>query len=116
MESKETFNPNMNVTFSDAVLRAAQYNLMIKQLKIALDHTTSKLSYAKRKDIFDALHWYGVESLFATKDSHGNPVFIDPPVGSWATSEMQENRASDIFNRLESIKWLKLEPYKLEYS
>ena len=116
MESKETFNPNMNATISDAVLRAAQYNLMIKQLRVALDHTTSKLSYAKRKELFDALNWYGVESLYATKDALGNPVFIDPPVGSWPTSEMQENHASDKFKRLESIKWLKLEPYMLENS
>ena len=115
MESKETFNPNMNVTFSGAVLRAAQYNLMIKQLRVALDHTTSKLPYAKRKDIFDALDWYGVKSLYATKDVHGNPVFVaDLPVGSWPTSEMQENHARDKFKCLESIKWLKLEPYMLE--
>ena len=89
---------------------------MIKQLRVAFDHTTSKLSYAKRKELFDALNWYGVESLYATKDALGNPVFIDLPVGSWPTSGMQENHASDKFKRLESIKWLKLEPYMLENS
>ena len=114
MESKETFNPNMKVTISGALLRAAQYNLMIKKLRVALDHTTSKLSYAKRKELFDALDWYGVESLCATKDVRGNPVFIDPPVGSWPTSQMQENHAIDKFKRLESMKWLKLESYMLE--
>ena len=66
---------------------------MIKQLRVAFDHTTSKLSYAKRKELFDALNWYGVESLYATKDALGNPVFIDPPVGSWPTSGMQESCA-----------------------
>ena len=97
MESKETFNPNMNVTSSGAVLRAAQYNLMIKQLRVALDHTTSKLPYAKRKDIFDALDWYGVKSFYATKDVHCNPVFVaDLPVGSWPTSEVHENHASSL--------------------
>ena len=113
-KSKETFHPNMNVTLRADVLRAAQYNLMIKQLRVALDHTTSKLSYAKRKELFDALNWYGVESLYTTKDVRGNPVFIDLPVGSWPTSEMQENHAIDKFKRLESIKWLKLESYMLE--
>ena len=122
-KSKETFNPNMNVTLHADVLRAAQYNLMIKQLRVALDHTTSKLSYAKRKDIFDALDWYGVKSLYATKDVDGSPVFVDRdsfakatarPVGSWPTSEMQENQAIDKFKCLEAIKWLKLEPYMLE--
>ena len=37
---------------------------MIKQLRVAFDHTTSKLSYAKRKELFDALNWHGVESLY----------------------------------------------------
>ena len=83
---------------------------MIKQLRVALDHTTSKLPYAKRKDIFDALDWYHVESLYATKDKQGNPVFVDLPVGSWRWNEMQESRAAAKFKRLESIKWLKLKP------
>ena len=113
----------MDATLPGDVLRAAQYNLMIKQLRVALDHTTSKLSYAKRKDIFDALDWYGVKSLYATKDVDGSPVFVDRdsfakatarPVGSWPTSEMQENQATDKFKCLEAIKWLKLEPYMLE--
>ena len=49
LEAKETFNHNMDATLPGDMLRAAQYNLMIKQLRIALDHTTSNLSYAKRK-------------------------------------------------------------------
>lgn len=74
MESKETFHHGMVATFPSDVLRCAQYNLMIEQLRVALDHTTSKLPYAKRKDIFDALDWYHTESLYATKDKDGNPV------------------------------------------
>ena len=111
MESKETFYHGMDATTPGDVLRAARYNLIIKQLRVALDHTTSKLPYAKRKDIFDALDWYHVESLYATKDKRGNPVFVDLPVGSWLTNEMQESQAVDKFKRLESIKWLKLKPY-----
>ena len=38
-----------------------------------MDHTTSKLPYAKRKDIFNALDWYHVKSLWATKDKCDNP-------------------------------------------
>ena len=111
MESKETFYHGMGATVPGDVLRAAQYNLIIKQLRVALDHTTSKLPYAKRKDIFNALDWYHVESLYATKDKRDNPVFVDLPVGSWPTTEMQESQAVDKFKRLESIKWLKLKPY-----
>ena len=108
MESKEFFHSGMNETISGPQVRAAQYNLMIKQLGVALDHTTSKLSYAERKELFDALDWYGVKSLYATKDGCGKPVFIDLPVGRWPTSEMQENHAIEKFKDLESIKWLKL--------
>ena len=85
---------------------------MIEQLRVSLDHTTSKLPYAKRKDIFDALDWYHTESLYATKDKDGNPVFVvDFPVGRWPTKEMQESHAADKFKRIEAIKWLKLKPY-----
>ena len=101
----------MDATLPGDVLRAAQYNLIIKQLRVALDHTTSKLPYAKRKDIFDALDWYHVKFLYATKDERDNPVFRDLPDGSWPTTEMQESQAVDKFKRLESIKWLKLKPY-----
>ena len=48
MESKETFLLGMDATLPGDVLRAAQYHLTIKQLRVALDHTTSKLPYAKR--------------------------------------------------------------------
>ena len=111
MESKETFHHGMGATVPGDVLRAAQYNLIIKQLRVALDHTTSKLLYTKRKDIFNALDWYHVKSLWATKDKCGNPVFVDLPVGSWRANAMQESQAVDKFKRLESIKWLKLKPY-----
>ena len=111
MESKETFRHGMDATLPGDVLRAAQYNFTIKQLRVALDHTTSKLPYAKRKDIFDALDWYHVKFLYATKDERDNPVFRDLPDGSWPTTEMQESQAVDKFKRLESIKWLKLKPY-----
>ena len=115
MESKDTFNRNINATVPGDMLRAARYNLMLKQLRVALDHATSKLSYAKRKDIFDALDWYHVKSLYLTKDALGNPVFKDDlPIGSWPTNEMQESPAIDKFKRLESIKWLKIEPYMPE--
>ena len=111
MESKETFHRGMDATLPGDVLRAAQYNFTIKQLRVALDHTTSKLPYAKRKDIFDALDWYHVEFLYATKDERGNPVFRDLPDGSWPMTTMPESKAVDKFKRLESIKWLKLKPY-----
>ena len=116
MGSKDTFNHGMNAPLTTDVLRSGQYNLMIKQLMIILDHTTSKLSHDQRKDVFDALDWYHTQSLHAVKDKHGKPVFVDLPVGRWPTMEMQESRAVDKFKRLESIKWLKLKPHAYGHS
>ena len=95
LEAKEAFNHNMDATLPGDMLRAAQYNLMIKQLRIALDHTTSNLSYAKRKDIFDALDWYHAKSLYFTRDAAGDPVSKDDlPVGNWPTNAMKEIQAT----------------------
>ena len=111
MGSKDTFHHGMNATLTADTLRSAQYNLMIKQLMVALDHATSTLSHDQRKDVFDALDWYHTHSLHARKNNHGKPVFVDLPLGRWPTTEMQERRAVDKFKLLESIKWLKLKPY-----
>ena len=112
LESEETFFANMDATAHSDALRCAQYNLMIEQLRIALDHTTSKLPYVKRKEIFDALNWYHTEGLYARKDNDGNPVFVsDFPPGKWPTGTMEKNFAIDKFKHIESIKWLKLKPY-----
>ena len=111
MEARDTLNSVMGVTFAGDVLRAGQYNLLLKQLGVVLDPVGSKLSYRKRKEIFDALDWYNVGALHAIKDKEGNPVFHDPPVGRWIAAEMRHGDASRKFQRLESIRWLKLEPY-----
>ena len=100
----------MDATLPGDVLRAAQYNLIIKQLRVALDHTTSKLPYAKRKDIFDALDWYHVKFLYATKNERDNPVFRDLPDGSWPTTEMQESQAVDKFKGNVQSEWGEEDP------
>ena len=108
MESEDVFNASMNATLPASPLRCAQYNLMIRQLAIALDHQTTKLSYAKRKQIFDALDWYHTDSLHATKDQNGCPTFVILPEGRWPTPEMRLSDAVDRFNKLEAIGWLKM--------
>ena len=108
MESKDVFNDSMNTTLPADALRCAQYNLMIKQLAIALDHTTTNLPYEKRKQIFEALDWYHTESLHATKDENGQPVFLILQEGVWPTKQMELGTAIDRFTKLEAIGWLKL--------
>ncbi len=108
MESQDVFHEGMNSKLSASVLRCAQYNLMIKQLAVALDHRTTKLPYADRKQVLDALDWYQTESLLATKDAKGRPTFVIPPEGLWPATEMHLSAAVDCFNKLEAIGWLRL--------
>ena len=110
MESQDVFNDGMDATLPADALRCAQYNLMIKQLAIALDHTTSNLPYAKRQQIFEALDWYHTGSLLATKDANGQPVFVIPQEGVWPTTQMNLTAAINRFTKLEAIRWLKLRP------
>ena len=108
MEAKDTFIRSMNTRVTGDVLRAGQYNLMTRQLEVVLNHTTSQLPYAKRKEIFAALDWYNLESLPVIKGKQGEPVFVDLPAGKWVPKDMKESVARQKFERLESIKWLKL--------
>lgn len=111
MQATDTFNAAMGVTLPGDVLRAAQYDLMLKQLSVALDPAGSNLSYQKREQVFDALDWYNVDHLHAGKDGAGHPVFRSPPAGQWIAADMRQADAKEKFRQLESIGWLKLEPY-----
>lgn len=108
MKAKDSIIRSMNIRVTGDVLRAGQYNLMIRQLEVVLDHATSQLPYAKRKEIFAALDWYNLESLPVIKDKQGAAVFVDLPAGKWVPRDMPESVARQKFERLESIKWLKL--------
>ena len=109
LDSKDAFNEGMGVTLSADVLRAAQYNLMVKQLKVALESETPNLTHVERKEIYDALDWYHTKSLNAIKNKQGQAQFIDLPPGVWATTEMRAEFAEEKVRRLSRIKWLKLD-------
>ena len=108
MASADEVNPSMGTSLPADGLRCAQYNLMIKQLAIALDHTTTRLPYSKRKHILEALDWYHADSLHAIKNADGPPVFVTLPEGKWPTVEMKASHAIEKFDRLEAIGWLKV--------
>ena len=107
MAAKDTFHKDMNATSSENELRAAQYNLMLKKLDIALGNWTTAMSHNQKKDIFDATDWYHTDSLQATRID-GRVVYVYLPDGKWPTSEMSMEAAEKIFGRLQSIKWLDL--------
>ena len=108
LESKGTSKTNMDATISGNVLRAAQYNSMIKQLRIALEKWHVNLSNNQRKEILEALDWYKTDKLTATKNIIGQVTFPELPEGVYPTGDMELEYAENKFNRLQSIKWLHL--------
>ena len=110
MEAKDTRHQGMDATSSADTLRAAQYTNMIKKLGVALEKWMVDLSHDQRKDIFDALNWYHTDSLPAIKKD-GKAVFVELPDGKWPTTEMRIEAAKEKFEKLQSIKWLKLKAY-----
>ena len=108
MDAKDTFHEDMDARSSAGSLRAAQYNNLLKRVGVALDLWTVNLTHAQRKDIYDALDWYHTDDLPALKRD-GKAVYVELPYGKWPTLEMSLEAARETFERLQSIKWLKLE-------
>ena len=107
MASEDTFHEGMNALIPADVLRAGQYNNMIRELGVALERWAVNLSHVQRKDVCDALNWYHTDGLNATKNS-GTVVFGEPSEGRWPTAEMSMDAAREKFEKLQSIEWLKL--------
>ena len=114
MEARDMVFEGMGATASADSIRASQYNRMIKELNVALERWTANLSHTQRKDIYDALDWYHdrPDALFAIKRD-GKVVFQEIPDGKWPTVDMSMEAAREKFDKLQSIKWLKL---KADYS
>ena len=108
MRARDTCHKGMGVMMLADVLRAAQYNYMIREVSVALDRWAVNLSHAQRKDLYDALDWYHADGLYATKRD-GKVVFMEFPEGQWPTAEMSTQEARRKFDQLRSVKWLKLE-------
>ena len=107
MEAQDTFHSGMNATMPADVVRAAQYNHMMKEVGLALERWTVHLSHNQKKDIYDALDWYNQSGLNAVK-RNGQVQFVNLPDGKWPTTTMSVEQAQRRFEELQSIKWLKL--------
>ena len=110
MKAKDTYRKDMDARISEGALRAAQYNSMLNKLSKYLYNWSMHLSHDKRKELFDALDWYHTDSLQAIKRD-GKAVFVDLPEGKWPTTEMSMEAAKMKFEKLQSIKWLKLKAH-----
>ena len=90
------------------VLRAAQYNNMIKKLGVALEKWMVNLPHY-RKDVFDALDWYHTDSLQAI--AWNKRCILTFPDGKWPERQCQWKWPKRNSMKLQSIKWLKLKAY-----
>ena len=107
MEAEDSFHSGMNATMPADVLRAAQYNYMMKEVGLALERWTVHLSHDQRKEIYDALDWYNQSGLHAVR-RNGQVQFVELRDGRWPTTTMTAEQAQIRFEKLRSIKWLKL--------
>ena len=107
-ETEATFPKGMAATMPADEFRADQYNFMIKELQVALDNWVVHLTHFQRKELYDALDWFHTEGLYAIRND-GKVVFLDFPEGKWPLNEMSIEQARRRFERLQSIKWLKMQ-------
>ena len=111
MGAKDVYFKGMDASISEGAVRAAQYNIMLRQVGLALEKWAMMLSHDQRKDIYDALDWYHTnpEGLPAIR-RNGQVVVVQLPEGRLPVEEMSLQAAKDSFEKLGSIKWLKLNP------
>ena len=109
MGAKDVYFTHMDASMSAGAIRAAQYNIMLKQIGLALEKWAVMLSHKQRKNIYDALDWHHAnpEGLPAIK-RNGHAVVVELPEGRLPVEEMSLQAAKESFEKLESIKWLKL--------
>lgn len=110
-EAEDFVSHGMNRVVLGDALRAAQYNLMIKQLMVALGPASTNLSLDRQKELRAALDWFHVDSLYAVNSQErSEPQFIAIRDGLWPTTAMPLESAAKIFARLAELRWLNVDP------
>ena len=109
VDAKNFYHEGMGVHCRADVYRVGLYNSMIRKLAVGLERWTPNLPHAQRKNVLDALDWYH-KNLHMMKDRNNEIVFPELRDGVWPTREMDLERATAIFDELQSIRWLKLPP------
>ncbi len=88
-------------------VRAARYNIMLKELEVALDKWSTSLSYDQRQEIIEALDWYNLRTFRVEEGLPGDIKLQKMPDGVWI-GDLPLEKAQEKFHNLRSIKWLKL--------
>ena len=88
-------------------VRAARYNVMLKELEVALDKWSAALSYDQRQEIIEAVDWYNLRAFSVEEDWPGRAALKKMPDGVWI-GDLEHDTAQEKFQHLQSIKWLRL--------
>ena len=107
MQAEEKHLESTNQRIPANALRAARYNVMLKELKVALDKWSTALSYDQREEIIEALDWYNLTTFSVEEDWPGRVKLKTIPDGVWI-GDLRSETAQEKFQNLKSIKWLKL--------
>ena len=107
MQAEEQHIGSARLRIPANTLRAARYNVMLKELGIALDKWSTALSYDQRQEIIEAVDWYNLRSYSVEQDWPGRAALKRMPDGVWI-GDLEEETAQEVFQKLKSIKWLKL--------
>ena len=104
------FEKDVSVPAPGGQVRAALYNRMTKEFGAALETWAVNLSNMQRRDIYHALDWYHTrpDQLYFRPTDEGLDFSEEFPEGKWPAPEMSAEEAKEKFDRLQSIKWLKI--------
>lgn len=111
MKIEDTYYEAIKKTIEADIVRALEYDKMVKELKVAFEKWLVDLSHDQRKDIYDALDWDYQDFIRISQELQGVSLHLCND-GRWPTGKMDINSAKEKFEKLESIKWLKLKAYK----
>ena len=107
MQAEEQRIDSTNQRIPANALRAARYNVMLKELEFALDKWSTALSYDQRQEIIEAVDWYNLRAFSVEEDWPGRAALKKMPDGIWI-GDLEHETAQERFQNLKSIKWLKL--------
>ena len=107
MQAEERRIDSTHLRIPANALRATRYNVMLKELGIALDKWSTALSHDQRQEIIEAVDWYNLEAFSVEEDWPGRAVLKKMPDGVWI-GDLEQEAAQEKFQNLKSIKWLKL--------
>ena len=82
MQAEEERIESTNHRIPANALRAARYNVMLKELEVALDKWSTALSYDQRQEIIEALDWYNLRTFSVEEDWPGRVKLKKFPMGS----------------------------------